>query len=82
MRLRRSRKHVLKHGIASLVVFAHKGEDSMANDVPEQAFDRPFRPYALQIGFMLRDWNRLQTTLGELFATLITPKNDKLGHSL
>jgi hypothetical protein len=39
-------------------------------------FDRAFRPVALEIGVLTREWNQLQEELGQIFARLISP--DKL----
>jgi hypothetical protein len=36
-------------------------------------FDRAFRPVALEIGRLARDWNQLQEELGQIFAKLIAP---------
>jgi hypothetical protein len=54
----------------------------MTYQVPEQPFDKWFEPYAVAIGFMLREWNTLQTNLGELFAALLNAKSDDLGFAL
>jgi hypothetical protein len=37
---------------------------------PESVFDDAFKPYAAEIGFLLRDWNNLQDSLSALFVSL------------
>jgi hypothetical protein len=37
---------------------------------PGSVFDEAFKPYAAEIGFLLRDWNNLQESLSALFVSL------------
>jgi hypothetical protein len=39
--------------------------------VPESPIDAAFEPYAIEIGFLLREWNDLQEKLADLFTTLL-----------
>jgi len=50
--------------------------------LPEQEWDKAFRPYALEIGFLLREWNQLQERLGSLFASLVCHSNHDLGRAI
>ena len=41
--------------------------------------DKFFEPYAKQIGFLLREWNSLQDTLGKLFAIICNEEDHRMG---
>jgi hypothetical protein len=38
---------------------------------PKEPIDAAFEPYAVEIGFLLREWNDLQEKLADLFTTLL-----------
>jgi hypothetical protein len=51
-------------------------------DFPRPAHDTAFEPYAMEIGFLLREWNDLQDALLSLFITLIRWPNKEIARSI
>jgi hypothetical protein len=51
-------------------------------DLPPSAWDTAFEPYAMEIGFLLREWNDLQERLLSLFITLLRWPNVDIGRAL
>jgi hypothetical protein len=49
---------------------------------PPTLWDTAFEPYALEIGFLLREWNNLQDRLRSLFATLLRIPNTDIAYSI
>jgi hypothetical protein len=47
-----------------------------------QAWDTAFEPYAMEIGFLLREWSDLQERLLSLFVTLLRWPNKEIGRSI
>jgi hypothetical protein len=45
---------------------------------PSSAMDKAFEPYALEIGFLLREWNDLQEMLSNLFVSVLGFKDGTL----
>ena len=43
---------------------------------------RVFRPLAIEIGWVVYEWNRLQAAIGELFADVVSKENPRLGFSI
>jgi hypothetical protein len=48
----------------------------------EEPTDAAFRPYAIEIGFLLREWNDLQERLLSLFIKLLRWPNQDIGRSI
>ncbi len=48
----------------------------------KRAKERAFRPFAIQIGWIAYEWNRLQEALGELFADIVHPKDNRIGRAI
>jgi hypothetical protein len=44
----------------------------------EQTMDRPFAPFAIEIGELTRSWNILQENLGEIFAWIVNDSNPNI----
>jgi hypothetical protein len=53
-----------------------------ASEPPRSALDTAFKPYAMEIGFLLREWNDLQERLLSLFITLLRWPNEEIGRSI
>jgi hypothetical protein len=48
----------------------------------EWAWNKAFRPYAMEIGFLLREWNDLQERLASLFTTLLRIPNGAIASAI
>jgi hypothetical protein len=48
----------------------------------ERARTKVFRPLAIELGWLVYEWNRLQEALAELFATIVTPNNVRVGFAI
>ena len=48
----------------------------------KRARERAFRPYAIQIGWITYEWNRLQEALGELFSDIVQPDTKRIGYAI
>lgn len=48
----------------------------------KRARERAFRPYAIQIGWIACEWNRLQEALGELFSDIVQPDTKRIGYAI
>jgi hypothetical protein len=53
-----------------------------ASGPPRPATDKAFEPYAMEIGFLLREWNDLQKRLLSLFITLLRWPNKEIACSI
>jgi hypothetical protein len=53
-----------------------------ASGPPRPATDKAFEPYAMEIGFLLREWNDLQEQLLSLFITLLRWPNEEIARSI
>jgi hypothetical protein len=43
---------------------------------------RAFQPFAIQIGWIAYEWNRLQEALGELFSDIVQPDTKRIGYAI
>jgi hypothetical protein len=48
----------------------------------KRARERAFRPFAIQLGWITYEWNRLQESLGELFCDIVHPKANRIGRAI
>jgi hypothetical protein len=48
----------------------------------KRARERAFRPFAIQIGWIAYEWNRLQEALGELFSEIIHSGSERVGYAI
>jgi len=50
--------------------------DANSQSEPKRPFDKDFEPYAMSIGFLVREWNLFQERMLDLFAIILHP----IGH--
>jgi hypothetical protein len=51
-------------------------------ELPRDPWDTAFEPYAMEIGFLLREWNDLQERLLSLFITLLRWPNEDIARAI